>query len=192
MTDKKFFWIYTVAYIWLASLSATASGADLQKAKSLYKAGNYIESIANCSLDSDAAIYQIYLNEKEIGARADYEATLPDSPKAKYIQYVKKNPTQFIYNEAAGGTYGPSNARYNEIRKLAPGSKYLGLIEYDNIQSFDASVWEDGDGSAHSKEIVTKYSDLIKRYPDAAFVESAKQRLRDIKVSHKRITGRDL
>lgn len=191
MSNKKYVRIITLLCFWLVVTPGLAKGADLQKAISLFKAGEYLESIANCSSDSDTFLYQIYLSEKEIGARADYEATLPGSPKAKYSQYVKKNPTLFVYNEAAGGIYEPSTVRYDEIKKIVPSSKYLGLIELDRIRRFDTAVWEDGDGSAHSRNIVARYTELIKRYPEAEFVNTVKQRIQDIKAKHKRITGKD-
>jgi len=192
MINKKYVRILTLLCLWLVVIPGPAKGSDLQKAASLYKAGEYLESIANCSSDSDTSLYQIYLNEKEIGARADYESTLPESHNAKYIQYVKKNPELFVYNEAAGGIYEPSTVRYDEIKRIVPGSKYLGLIELDRIKSFDTAVWEDGDGSAHSNNIVARYTELIKRYPEAGFVDTVKQRIQAIKAKHKRITGKDL
>lgn len=186
-------WTGPLICFWLVFFVAPIThGADLAKAWSLHKEGKYLESIALSSQYSEEGIYLIYLNEEEIGGRADYSAQLPDSPKAKYYQYVKQNPTLFFYNEAAGGTYETSEVRYEQIKKLNPVSKYVGIIEFDGIKSFHDAVWEDGDGSSHSKELISDYEGLIKRFPKASFVPDARSRIEQVKRSHKRVAGKDL
>lgn len=82
--------------------------------------------------------------------------------------------------------------RYEQIKKLNPKSKYIGIIEFDGIKSFHSAVWEDGDGSSHSKELVSDYESLINRFPDASFVSDARARIEQVKKNHKKITGDNL
>jgi outer membrane protein assembly factor BamD (BamD/ComL family) len=179
-----------LATLGIAFLTVSAAfGADLKQAQKLYDEGRYLESIDLIPQDSAAGIYLLYLNEKAVASRANPDSNNPREYGFLYNLYIKKNPALFETNEALGGSYEPTRYRYDQLLKLDPHSVYAGNIEYEWAVSFDNSVWEDGDGSMHTKELISDYEELIRKYPTAEFVAAVRKRIEELKVLHEMRTG---
>jgi outer membrane protein assembly factor BamD (BamD/ComL family) len=176
----------------IATSTDYASASDIVKAWSLYKQGDYIGSISLLDGKSEEELYLRWLNEVKIGGAADATSVYePNSPQRKYYDYVKKNKEFFVHDEACS-CYLDSGKTTQQLEKLYPKSEYLAEIKYAEIKDFDEGVWEDSDGSMHSKDLISSYNNLIQRFPNEPFVPEVKKRIAEIKKRHKQITGEDL
>jgi hypothetical protein len=167
---------------------STVNAADVATARLLYGQGKYLESINIVGEQTEEEVYLKWLNEINIGGLAGPMSDDPNDENHKYYSYVIAHPEMF-YSASSIAAYKPSNYRYDQLKKINPNSVYLGEIEYRWKKDFDDSVWEDGDGTRHSREIINDYENLIGKYPNASFVSETRARIEEIKVLHKDITG---
>jgi hypothetical protein len=144
------------------------------------KAASLLTSIPDC----DEKFALLYLAEVEISkkARMDFFYNDKVNPRGwydkepnEYEKYIFKNIEHF--NSAREGWHhiAPNDFWLRKIK-----NKEMDVIadyEFKKIKDFDDAVWEDGDGSMHSKELIRKYNDWIRKFPDNEDVSKTKERI---------------
>lgn len=85
------------------------------------------------------------------------------------------------FESGSEGSTGIKVSRYWMDKIENKKHPVIAARRYEGIKRFDEAVWEDGDGSMHTKRLVQSYRNFLKTYPDFPFRAEIQLRIEELK-----------
>jgi hypothetical protein len=101
-----------------------------------------------------------------------------DQEPTSFEKYLMEHTERF--NSASEGMYAISANDFWLSRIKDRSHPVIGDYEFRKIQLFDEAVWEDGDGSMHSKKLIEEYKNWINRFPGHKHVPLAEKWIQEL------------
>ncbi|MEE8606896.1 MAG: hypothetical protein V3S55_04785 [Nitrospiraceae bacterium] len=110
-----------------------------------------------------------YYYHGKVNPRGWYD-TAPNAFELYVITHVERF--------GSGGEGTPISVNNYWLRKIRNRRhEAIGDYELDGIRWFDDAVWEDGDGSAHTPDLIRRYREWLNAWPDHASAPAARARI---------------
>ena len=102
-----------------------------------------------------------------------------DEDPNRFEIYIMNNSDHFT--SASEGNYKITPTDYWLKRIINKNHSVFGDFEFEKIKDFDEGVWEDGDGSMHTEQLIKNYQDWAIKFPTNNNVPIARDRIEDLK-----------